>query len=227
MQTRHFLTASLLAISASFLACSPAQAGSSKPKVTVRFHTEANARDGSSFSMPIKLQYQRRDTYLKRVPDFSERNIRAIYPFRNSDNTWGCAFKLDEQGRIRLETMSSEAQGSALVVFIGTKEGQHQVIDMKIDKPVLDGIIMVPKGMTDLEILVLKQQFVVMGEEKKKKGRKEEDPTQSVTEPGAPDPRSLPAPGARTSPPPPSNRYKPSPKPSPDLPEPALPRVAD
>lgn len=216
MQIRHIIAASLLA-------CTTAFAGSSKPKVTVRFHTETNARDGSTFAMPIKLQYQQRDTFLKRVPDFSERNIRSIFPFRNADNTWGCAFKLDEQGRIRLETMSSEAQGSALVVFIGTKAGQHQVIDMRIDRPVTDGIIMVPRGMTELEVTVLKEQFVVMGEEKKKKTKKEEDPTQSTTEPGVPPSRSLPAPGQ--SEPPPSR--KPAGKPARSLPEPALPRVAD
>jgi hypothetical protein len=151
---------------------------SQKPKVTVRFHPEANPQDGSSFVMPVKLQYQRRDAHLARVPAFSERQITAIYPFpsASNDGTWGCTFVLDVQGRIRLETMSTEQLGTALVLFIGTKTGQHQVIDMLIDRPVTNGMITVPRGMTQTEVEVLKLQFPVLGEEKGKKGKKKPVP---------------------------------------------------
>ncbi len=153
----------------------PAPAMSTKPKVSVRFYTETNAQIGSTFSMPARLENMGREAHLNRVPEFSELQIAAIYPFPATDGTWGCAFKLSEQGRIRLETLSTESRGTALVVVIGTKKGQHQVTDMMIDRPVTDGVITVPKGITDIEIAVMRKQFKVLGEEKEKPAKEKKD----------------------------------------------------
>jgi hypothetical protein len=155
---------------------------SQKPKVTVRFHPEVNPNDGTSFSMPVKLQYLRRDAHLSRVPSFSEKQIKAIYPFPADDGTWGCHFQLDEQGRIRLEAMSSEQLNTALVLFVATKGGQHQVIDMLIDRPVTTGAITIPRGLTAAEVVVMKTQFPVLGEEKVKKKKQPEPKKDDVTD---------------------------------------------
>lgn len=164
---------SLIAIAASALLFAvPAPASSKKPKISVRFHTEANQRDSGSFAMPVKLQYAQREAVLSRVPEFSERNIEAIFPFPASDGSWGCAFKLDPQGRIRLDTMSNQQRGRALVVFVGTKQGKHQVVDMIIDGSVPNGMITVPRGLTELEVAYLRKDFKVMGEEPEKKPKK-------------------------------------------------------
>lgn len=133
------------------------------PTVTVRFFAEANARDGASFSTPIKLGNPQRDAHLEKIATVHERQIKAIYPFRAPDGTWGCAFKLDNDGRINLEVVSTERRGTFLVGFIGTKKGSHRVADMLIDRTVSDGIISVPKGLTDMEVAVLSKQFKVLG----------------------------------------------------------------
>lgn len=217
MQFRTFFAATLLA-GASLLHAPGAWAMSQKSKVTVRFHAETNARDGATFAMPIKLAYQGRSTYLAKVPEFSERNIVAIYPFKSPvSETWGCAFQLDVQGRIRLETMSNQAKGSALVVFIGTKNGQHQVMDMLIDRPVTTGLITVPRGMTELEVAALRAQFPVIGEEKGKKKAKEDPKNEELSEPSAPATST-----ATPSAPKTASRRK-----GPPATEPELPRVAD
>jgi hypothetical protein len=170
-------------ILAAILALGASAFGSSqKPKVTVRFHAEVNPNDGTSFAMPVNLQYARRAAHVARVPAFSEKQIRAIYPFEAADGTWGCYFQLDDQGRIRLETMSSEQMHTALVLFIGTKLGQHQVVDMLIDKIISTGAITVPRGMTAAEVVVLKEQFPVIGEEKNKR-KKVAEPKPKKTDP--------------------------------------------
>ena len=160
------------------------RAMSQKPPITVRFHSEVNPNDGDSFSTPVNLIYQRKQVYLSRVPDFSEKQIAKILPFPAKDGTWGCVFKLTPQGRIRLETMSGEIRGSALVVFVATKSGQHQVADMIIDRPVTDGIITIPRGLTALEIAALKKQFKILGEPEKKAWR--ERPREKTELPGGP-----------------------------------------
>ena len=148
-------------IAVAVLALGSAAFGSSqKPMVTVRFHAEANPNDGNSFVMPAKLQYLQRDASLGRVPSLSERNIKKIYPFQADDGSWGCVFQFDEQGRIRLETMSSEQMHTALVLIVGTKQGQHQVLDMLIDRPVTSGSLTVPRGLTAIEVTVMKLSLI-------------------------------------------------------------------
>jgi hypothetical protein len=151
----------------------PIRAMSQKQEVTIRFHTEASPNDGAAFAIPVNLIYQRRQVYLSRVPDFSEKQIDRIFPYPAKDGSWGCVFKLTPQGRIRLETMSGEIRGAVLVVFIGTKAGNRQISDMIIDRPVTDGIISVPRGFSEIEILALKKQFKTIGSQDKKGGREQ------------------------------------------------------
>ena len=164
----------------------PLSAMSQKPEVTVRFHTEASPNDSEAFSIPVNLIYQRKQVYLSRIPDFSEKQIDRILPFPAKDGSWGCVFKLSPQGRIRLETMSGEIRGAALVIFIGSKAGGiRQVSDMIIDRPVSDGVITVARGLTEIEILALKKQFKTIGEQEKKGWReKPRNPVEQL--PGAP-----------------------------------------
>jgi hypothetical protein len=131
------------------------------PTVSVRFFAEANSRDGAAFATPIKIG--NREAFLEKVATIHERQIRSIYPFKAADGTWGCAFKLDNDGRLNLEVVSTQRRGSILVGYLGTKKGNHRMVDMVIDRTVTDGIISVPHGLTDLEIAVLSKQFKVLG----------------------------------------------------------------
>jgi hypothetical protein len=219
----------LSACLALILSASAALGMSSTPKVTVRFHSEANKNDTSSFATPIKLAYAQREAHINRVPEFSERNIKAIYPWKTRDGTWGCAFKLNESGRIRLETISSDNRGAAIVAFIGTKKGMHQVIDMVIDRPINDGIVAIPRGITDIEMLVLRKQFKVLGEQPEKKEKKKEEQPQEPIDwrmDRSRDSRSS-APPMRAAKLPPLPEEAPRKKSSRVAPEPDLPRVAD
>jgi hypothetical protein len=133
------------------------------PTVIVRFYAEANARDTDTFSTPIKIGNPPHDAFLEKIAAVHERQITAVYPFRAPDGTWGCSFKLDHDGRLGLELISTSRRGAILVGFIGTKRGNHRVVDMVIDRPVLDGVITMPHGLTELEIAVLTKQFRVLG----------------------------------------------------------------
>lgn len=140
-----------------------------KPELTVRFHVEANRLDSERFAQPIALKHPERQAFIEKVASLSERHIQAIYPFRAEDGTWGCAFKLNESGRINLEVLSTERRGSSLVAFISSKVGTHQVIDMQIDRVITDGVITIQHGLTDLEIAALQKQFPTLGQPQKKK----------------------------------------------------------
>ena len=140
-----------------------------KPNITVRFHIEANERDGQPFATKVTFHNPERQGSMAQIPAVSERNIVAIFPFTAGDGTAGCAFKLDNFGRTALEEMSLSNRGSSVVAFVGTKTGSHQVIDMVVDKVIRDGIISIPRGLTDLEIAALQKEFKTMGQTGKKR----------------------------------------------------------
>ncbi len=161
MKRLPFFLLSLLAVV--FLTGSAGQ-----PPITVRFFAEANQQDTERFAAPAHLQYPTpHSAFIERIPTVSERDIVSIYPFPAADGTWGCAFKLEESGKLHLYVLSTERKGSSLVVFVQTKLYVRQVIDMVIDKPNDDGIISIPRGFTQPEIAMLSKQFRVMGSKKK------------------------------------------------------------
>ncbi|MDQ3621474.1 MAG: hypothetical protein M3463_03170 [Verrucomicrobiota bacterium] len=143
-----------------------------KPKITVRFHVESTQQSGAPFVMPAKFKYPARDGYVERMASISERDIASIYPFQAQDGSFGCAFKLTPHGRNALEELSTVHRGRSVVAFVSTKSGVHQVIDLQIDRPILDGIITIPRGLTDLEVAALREEYATLGEGKRKKKRK-------------------------------------------------------
>ena len=155
----------LLLLSALCIACLGMAPKKKKPETTVRFFTEANAQDTDRFAAPIILHNPPRQAYISYIPDVSERDVAAIYPFPAPDGTFGCAFKLDEHGKIALNTLSIERRGSSLVAFINAR----QVIDMTIDRVISDGIIVIQFGITPQEIELLKARFNILGQPPKKK----------------------------------------------------------
>jgi hypothetical protein len=170
----RFLSLTVLALAFLGMAHKP-------PGITVRFFVEANKQDSETFSTPVTLKNPPRHAFIEKIPAVSERSFRAIFPFRAADGTWGCAFKLDDQGRLDLDTVSGSKRGYAIVPLIVTKAGHHQFSEMVIDRPVKDGIISIPNDVTELEMAELRKVYPVIGErpkngEKPKKGRGEKTP---------------------------------------------------
>jgi hypothetical protein len=143
--------------------------GAKKPKLSVYFHVEAVGNAGGQFTMPVKFVNPPREGYIETVPFASDRNIRAIFPVANPDGSLGCAFQLDQSGALGLETISKDRRGASIVVSMRTKTGSHQVIDMVIDKPIVDGIVYIPTGLTPGEMTMLKQIYPIMGQPAGKK----------------------------------------------------------
>jgi hypothetical protein len=139
-----------------------------KPIITVRFYAEANKQDTERFAKPLSFKYPPREGYIESVPSVHEKMIKAVFPFQATDGSWGCSFVLDNSGRLALEVLSTERRGSSLVAFVATKNGVHQVLELLIDKPIRDGIITIPRGMTELEVAAIKKTWPVLGEKKKK-----------------------------------------------------------
>jgi hypothetical protein len=155
------------------------------PGIIVRFFVEANKQDSATFSSPVMLKTPPRQAFMEKIPALSERSFRAIFPFRAADGTWGCAFKLDEKGRLDLETLSTSKRGFALVPVVTTKLGNHQIPEMVIDRPVKDGIVSIPGELTELEIAELRKAYPVIGEKPKNAGKSKKNDAENTPVPGA------------------------------------------
>jgi hypothetical protein len=140
-----------------------------KTKLSVRFHVEATSDVGGSFTNPAKFVNPPREGHIETVPFASERDLKAIFPVQNPDGTLGCVFQFDYHGSNGLRTVSTERRGASVVGFISTKHGTHQLLDMPIDKPIVDGQIYIPRGLSPGEITLLKEQYPLIQATKKEK----------------------------------------------------------
>lgn len=170
--------------------------GSNNKKDTfaIRIHGEGSPEDGEKFAVPVVLLDGRKTT-LSIMPLLSEHDIKAVYPFRATDGSYGAYLRLDGHGSNLLTQYSIEKSGrnSVLAVMVNGR----QVIDVMVDKPIRDGIFCIPTGMTLLESAKMANSFPVMGQENsaaQKKKKQPFSPTDIMLPPKASDLRDASAP---------------------------------
>lgn len=137
----------------------------SKPKVTIRFHTQADASSGPQFTTTTKTPDSSQQMTISNVAQISESDILAIFPFPAANGSMGCAFKLDAHGRVALETLSSEFRGSLLFGIVNGRV----VTAMLIDRQITDGIITISSGLTPKDIEMMSKVFPTLGAKKDQK----------------------------------------------------------
>lgn len=165
-----------------------------KDAFAIRIHGEGSPEDGEKFSVPVVL-LDGRKTALSIMPLLSEHDIKAVYPFRAADGSYGAYLRLDGHGSNLLTQYSIEKSGrnSILAVMVNGR----QVIDVMVDKPIRDGIFCIPTGMTLLESAKMANSFPVMGQENsaaQKKKKQPFSPTNIMLPPKASDLRDASAP---------------------------------
>lgn len=130
-------------------------AAASKPKLTIRFHTEANSNSGSSFATSAPMPGSSTPVSISKVADISESDVASVYPFKADDGSMGCMLKLDEHGTFALDSLSQQYHGSLLLGFVNGRP----VTAMVIDRRVSDGIISIARGLTPAEIALMKKAY--------------------------------------------------------------------
>jgi len=138
--------------------------GSNKKKdaLTIRIHGEASPEDGEKFSVPVIL-LDGRKTSLSIMPLLSEHDIKSVYPFRAADGSCGAYLRLNPHGTDLLTQYSIENMGRNKVLAVMVNG--RQTADLIVDKPVRDGVFVIPSGMTMVEDAKLAIAFPEMGQE--------------------------------------------------------------
>jgi hypothetical protein len=151
----------LLGLCAAALLCT---GGAKKPAIDLRIHGEGIAAEAPTFAFPATL-LNGQETFLSRMPLLTQREVRAVYPFPAADGTEGVYLKLDNHGTGLLQQHSMERRGRTLVVLLNGR----QVSNLLVDRPVTDGIVSIPRGLSAEDITLLTTVFPVMGESGKKR----------------------------------------------------------
>jgi hypothetical protein len=141
------------------------------PSIFVRFHVEVTQAD-PTFATKVTAGNPPREVLVEKLPSISERDISSFYPYQAADGTYSAVFQLDEHGRVTLETLSEESRGKSLLAAVNGRA----VALMTIDKPVNDGIIFIPRGLTEAEIRQLGESYDIMGKDYNPKKTKQLPP---------------------------------------------------
>ena len=154
---------SRLAFAAAALLC---VAGAKKPVLDVRIHAEGTEAEAPTFAIPATL-LSGKPTFLQRMPLISQSEIEAIYPFAAADGSQGVYLKLGAHGSRLLQQHTMSQQGKLLVVMLNGR----MVSNLLVDRPINDGIMSIPRGLSQEDIALLATTFPVIGQENTKKKR--------------------------------------------------------
>ncbi len=132
--------------------------------VIFRVHAEANPNDTASFSSSVRAQFSGKQVAIERMPRLSENDVVAFYPYSASDGSFGALFQLDEHGRLALDALSIQRRGTLLFVLINGRA----ITELQIDKRVSDGRIYIASGLTRADIDLMKKDWRLIGEKKKR-----------------------------------------------------------
>jgi len=131
---------------------------------TLRVHAQANPRDTEVFATSVRTQVSGKEVAIEKMPWISERDVMAFSPYTANDGTYGALLQLDDHGRVVLDTLSVERRGGFLFVFINGRF----ITELQIDKRVSDGKIYIPSGLTAADIDLMKKDWRLIGQKKKR-----------------------------------------------------------
>jgi hypothetical protein len=142
----------VLSAMALFTGIPTVEAGSSQPRVMMRFHVQANEVLPKEQLTPIQLLNPPQLIYVKRLPEVTEKHFQSIDRLPNG----AVMIQLNQAGTSLLDAATSTYLGAILVVICNGRV----LYDAIIDVPLRDGKFVIPGGMTDEEIQAFKR-FIV------------------------------------------------------------------
>lgn len=131
---------------------------------TFRVHAEANPNDTAIFSSSVRALFSGKQVAIERMPRLSERDVVAFYPYSAGEANYGALFQFDEHGRLALDALSIERRGSLLFVLINGRP----ITELQIDRRVSDGRIFIASGLTKADIEVMKKDWRLIGQQRKR-----------------------------------------------------------
>ena len=130
----------------------------------LRVHTEANPADTEVFSTSVRAKLSGKEVAIEKVARITENDVQGYYPYPLGNGQFGVLLQLDEHGRVALDALSVERRGGFLFVFINGRA----ITELQIDKRVTDGQLYIPSGLTSVDIELMKRDFKLIGQKKRR-----------------------------------------------------------
>ena len=130
----------------------------------LRVHAQANPADTEVFSTSVRAKLSGKEVAIEKVARITENDVQGYYPYLLGNGQFGVLFQLDEHGRVALDALSVERRGGFLFVFINGRA----ITELQIDKRVTDGQLYIPSGLTAADIQLMKRDFKLMGQKKRR-----------------------------------------------------------
>ena len=141
-----------------------AAAEAKKKHCTLRLHLEGNASDGPVFSSQIQSRLTGKSVTIQKAPAISENDVVAFTPYSLAGGTYGVLFHLNDHGKLVLDTLSVERRGTFAYIFVNGRN----LAELQIDRRVSDGKLYVASDLTQADIDLMKKDWRVLPEERKK-----------------------------------------------------------
>ncbi len=144
------------------LGAADARASGSKkrdPIIPIRFYGQVFSFD-PTFTAKVKIGHPLREVVIEKIPSISERDVASFYPYRAADGSYSVVLQLDGHGTAVLEALSAQKIGLLIIASVGGR----LTAALKVDKPINDGIVFIPYGLTVADIRAMGASFSLMGE---------------------------------------------------------------
>lgn len=126
----------------------------------ITFHLQGNKKDGAKRAFPLPVYGK--EVHFRRTPDITSKDLLAFKPFPAEDGSWGATFYLKKAPTQRLTAITTKNQKTWFATMLNTRP-----IDcVYIDKPVLDGKIVVWQGLTRADIARFTMKIPYPGDSK-------------------------------------------------------------
>ena len=123
-------------------------AGSQKPKFSFRVHVQAGDQIRDERVVPVALVAPNEIIRVHKLPALTEKYIVDAMETSNG----GVILGFNQAGKHSLETVTSTEMGQILVVIMNGRV----IYDAQIDMPMSSGRLLIPTGLTETDILMLK-----------------------------------------------------------------------
>ena len=140
--------------------------------LAIRFHLETQADPTNTFAVPVEMKTRPGSTSISKLAVVSEKDVVEILSiFDARDGSRAVAFRLDSHGTHKLHIDTAQNVGKHLFVFFN---GRH-ITELLIDRAITDGIIVIPRGLTDADIAIIKTRLEPAAKRKREKLDKARD----------------------------------------------------
>ena len=148
----------------------PAVMAGGKPATaaSLTFHMETDANDNPK--MVFAQMTNGKVRYFRRMPEITTKDVKSFSPFpAASGDGYGILFKLDEAAAKRFSAVTNANQGRWMIAQMNGR-----VVDgVFIDQTINDGMVVVWKDATLADIKIFDDALPRIGQEGKKKKKKE------------------------------------------------------